>query len=151
VTTVGTEQKNPPAPTLRRRRAAAALLAVAASALAWVVASLLGVSFDVTSPAVGTIHIGMLLTIVSALPLALAAWGALALLERFTAHPRRVWAVLSSAVLVLSLIPLPFLDAAVTTKVALGWMHIVTGVVLIFMLGRTARARREDPRASAAV
>jgi predicted permease len=84
-------------------------------------------------------RIDALLVILTALALALAAWGVLALLERFTRNARRVWTIVAVAVLVVSLPPLAFLDATAGTKVALAVMHVATGLVLIFMLRRGAR------------
>jgi hypothetical protein len=134
-----TDTPAPPPTRIRTRdRLVAVLLSVTAAAVVWGVASLLGVRFDVASPAVGSIHIGLFLTIVSTLPLASAGWGVLVLLERFTARPRRTWTILAGAVLVLSLPPLVFLDAQATTKIALGCMHLATGLVLIALLRRTA-------------
>ena len=122
-----------------RHRLIAVAVAVAAPLIVWVVASLAGASLEVTSPLAGTMRIDALLVIVTAVALALAAWGVLALLERFTSNARRVWTIIAVAVLVLSVPPLAFLDATVGTKVALAVMHVVTGLVLIFMLRRGAR------------
>lgn len=122
-----------------RHRLIAVAAAVAAPLVVWVVASLAGVSLEVTSPVAGTMRIDALLVIVTSLPLALAAWGVLALLERFTQNARRIWTSIAVVVLVLSLPPLAFLDATVGTKVALAIMHVATGLVLIFLLRRGAR------------
>lgn len=122
-----------------RHRLLAVVAAVAAPLVVWVVASLSGASLEVISPVAGTMRIDALLVIVTALALALAAWGVLALLERFTRSARRIWTIVAVAVLVLSLPPLAFLDATVGTKVALAVMHIATGLTLILMLRRGAR------------
>ncbi len=122
-----------------RHRLLAVAAAVAAPLVVWVVASLAGASLEVTSPVAGTMRIDALLVIVTALALALAAWGVLALLERFTRNARRVWTIVAAAVLVVSLPPLAFLDAPAGTKVALAVMHVATGLVLILMLRRGAR------------
>ncbi|MDQ2661649.1 MAG: DUF6069 family protein [Actinomycetota bacterium] len=122
-----------------RHRLLAVVAAVAAPLVVWVVASLSGASLEVISPVAGTMRIDALLVIVTALALALAAWGMLALLERFTRSARRIWTIVAVAVLVLSLPPLAFLDATVGTKVALAVMHVATGLTLILMLRRGAR------------
>ena len=119
-----------------RYRLLAVAVAVVAPLAVWIIASLAGASLEITSPMVGTLQISALLVIVSALPLALAAWGVLALLERFTQNARRVWTIIAVGVLVLSLPPLAFLDATPGTKVALGCMHLAAGLLLIFMLRR---------------
>ena len=122
-----------------RQRLIAVATAAAAPLVVWVVASLAGASLEVTSPLAGMMRIDALLVIVTSLALALAAWGVLALLERFTQNARRIWTSIAVVVLVLSLPPLAFLDATVGTKVALAIMHVVTGLVLIFLLRRGAR------------
>jgi membrane-associated HD superfamily phosphohydrolase len=131
-------QKNPSDQTRRRSRLLAVAVAVAATVVVWIVAALAGVALEVTSPLVGTIEISALLTIASALPLALAAWAVLALLERLTANARRTWTIIAAATLALSLPPLAFLEATLTTKLVLGLMHIAAGLILIGMLRRSA-------------
>lgn len=126
----------------RAYRALAVAVSVCAALLVWVIASAGEVGLELTSPAIGTLRIGAVLVVASALPLALAAWGALALAERFTRRPRRVWTAVAIAVLLLSLPPLLFLEATDATKLTLAVMHAVTGVVLIAMLGRSARPTR---------
>lgn len=122
-----------------RSRAAGVALAVAASIAVWAVASLAGTSLEVSSPLVGTLQISAILVIASALVLALAAWGVLALLERFARRPGTVWTIVGTAVLVLAVPPLAFLDASVGTKVALALIHVGTGLVLILIFRRSAR------------
>jgi hypothetical protein len=125
-----------------RSRAAGVVLAVAASVAVWAVASLVGAPLEVSSPLVGTLQISAILVIASALLLALAAWGVLALLEGFARRPRTIWTATAFAVLILSVPPLAFLDASGDTKVALVLMHVVTGLVLILIFRRRARTVR---------
>lgn len=120
-------------------RVASVVLAAAASVVVWVIATLTGVSFEIRNPLVGTLHISVLLVIVSALLFALLAWAVLALLERFGHRPRKTWTIIALVVLVLSIPPVFFLDTGAGTMVALGLMHLVTGLVLIVMLRRGAR------------
>jgi Family of unknown function (DUF6069) len=122
-----------------RYRLLAMVLGVAAAIIVWVVASLMGIQLEVTSPLVGTLEINLPLVIISALPLALAAWGVLALFERFTPRARRIWTIVAIGVLVLSVPPLALLDATVATKIALAFMHLATGVTLILLLRWGAR------------
>ncbi|MEU8125028.1 DUF6069 family protein [Spirillospora sp. NPDC049024] len=69
----------------------------------------------------------------------LAAWGLLAVLERATARPGRVWTTVAAAVLVLSMIG-PLGGAADGASMAvLAGMHLVVAAVLIPGLGRSAR------------
>lgn len=129
-------------PTRAARRLLYVGLAVAASLVVWTVASTLGAPMEVASPLVGTLYISALLVIASALPLALAAWGVLALLEHIARRPRRLWTIVAVTVLVLSLPPLALLDASLGTKVALAAMHLATGLVLILTLRADARIVR---------
>jgi hypothetical protein len=119
-----------------RYRLLAVGIAVIVALAIWGIATLAGIELKVTSPFVGTLTIGALLTIAGALPLALAAWGVLVLLERRTERARTIWTRIAIAVLVLSLPPLLFLDATVTTKLVLAIMHLAVGLVLILMLRR---------------
>ena len=122
-----------------RYRLLAVAVAVVAPIVVWIVASVAGVDFVVTSPAFGTLSIDVPLVIVSTVPIALAAWGVLALLERRTPRARRIWTIVGVVVLVLSLPPLALLEATVATKVALGFMHLAAGLPLILMLRHGAR------------
>jgi len=122
-----------------RYRLLAVAVAVVAPIVVWIVASVAGVDFVVTSPAFGTLSIDVPLVIVSTVPIALAAWGVLALLERRTPRARRIWTIMGVVVLVLSLPPLALLEATVATKVALGFMHLAAGLPLILMLRHGAR------------
>ena len=119
-----------------RSRILAVGIATAAALVVWAVAALAGVQLTVTTPLVGTLTIDAVLVAVSTLPIALAAWGVLALLERFTESARIIWTRIAIAVLVISLPPLAFLDASPATKVVLAIMHLTVGLVLIVMLRR---------------
>ena len=82
-------------------------------------------------------------SIVSAVLVAgLAAWGVLALLERFTKTSGRTFAVVGWTVLALSLLG-PVLTGAVgAVLVVLLVMHLVTGATLVIGLPLAARRRR---------
>jgi hypothetical protein len=72
----------------------------------------------------------------------LAAWGLLALLERVTGRPGRVWTVIALVALVLSMTG-PLGDAADGASMAvLAAMHLVVAAILIPGLGRSARPSR---------
>ena len=113
-------------------------VAVLAALIVWAIAALAGIELKVTSPLVGTLTIDAVLVIVSTLPLALGAWGVLALLERRTTRALTLWTRIAIAVLVVSVPPLAFLDATLTTKLILAVMHVTVGLVLIVMLRRRA-------------
>ena len=113
-------------------------VAVLTALIVWAIAALAGIELKVTSPLVGTLTIDAVLVIVSTLPLALGAWGVLALLERRTTRALTLWTRIAIAVLVVSVPPLAFLDATLTTKLILAVMHVTVGLVLIVMLRRRA-------------
>lgn len=122
-------------------RIAALTIAVAAAIAVWLIASAIGVRLSVTSPLVGTIPIDLLLTVATAVPAALAAWIAVAIIERRSARPVRTWYILSIALLAASLPPLLLLGAPAETVIALAAMHLAEGVPLIVLLGRTIPVR----------
>lgn len=128
---------------LRTGRVRSRLIAIAGAALAgvvvWVVASLAGVDLTVAVPGSNPMTITLAMVIVTAAIGGLAAWGLLALLERLTARARVIWTVIGMLVLALSLIPAATADATTATRVSLVAMHLVVGVTLIVLLGRSAR------------
>ncbi len=121
-----------------RYRLIAVAIAVGVALAIWAVTALAGIELIVTSPLVGALTINAILVVVSVVPLAFAAWGVLALLERRSSRGRTLWTRIAIAVLVLSVPPLVFLDATLTTKLILATMHIAVGLVLIVMLRRRA-------------
>ena len=121
-----------------RYRLIAVAIAVGVAVAIWAVAALAGIELIVTSPLVGAVTINAILVVVSVVPLAFAAWGVLALLERRSSGARTLWTRIAIGVLVLSVPPLAFLDATLTTKLILATMHIAVGLVLIVMLRRRA-------------
>ena len=121
-----------------RYRLIAVAIAVGVALAIWAVTALAGIELIVTSPLVGALTINAILVVVSVVPLAFAAWGVLALLERRSSRGRTRWTRIAIAVLVLSVPPLVFLDATLTTKLILATMHIAVGLVLIVMLRRRA-------------
>lgn len=75
----------------------------------------------------------------------LAGVGVLALIERFTRRPARVWLVVSTAVLILSLGgPLSGEGISTANRLALVFMHLAAAAVLIPLLYRSARLRQEE-------
>ncbi|MDR7182980.1 membrane protease YdiL (CAAX protease family) [Microbacterium trichothecenolyticum] len=127
----------------RTYRLSIVLLAALASIAVWGLATLLGVDLEVNSPAVGRLSIDAFLALVTALPLSFAAWGVLALLERSRENGLRVWRVVAVALLVVSLLPLPFLDATPGTKAALAAMHLGTGIILVALLPKGPKPNPE--------
>ena len=116
-----------------RRRLAVLALAVLAGLATWAVAVLLlGVPLAArtgpTVTAIGPVSVTVVAAVVGG-----AGWLARAMLERVTVHARRVWTVLASMVLVLSLLgPLTGVGgAAIGSLVAL---HLVVGLTILLGL-----------------
>ena len=130
----------PPLTRSSRRRRLSAVAAVAAAATgAWIIISpVAGVDLRVGSePDIQTVGAGAVVTV--AMVAALAGWAVLAVLERWSAHPRRNWLAAVAAGLVLSLAgPL---TTATGTASALGLvaLHVVTAVTLAAVLAGSAR------------
>jgi hypothetical protein len=128
------------------RRQGARLVAVALGVLAavavWIVSEqVLGV--DVREPAFGAEApkaIGAGQVVVASVVAGLAAWLALAILERLTRHARTAWVVLASVVLALSLgAPLSGSGIDGGSRLVLVMLHLTVGLLLIVLLARTAR------------
>jgi hypothetical protein len=123
-----------------RTRALCAAGGALAAALAWVVeVPLLGIHLDFRFGAghIQTITVGQVIGVTVAA--SLLGWLLLTLLERHTAHPRRLWASIALAALAASL-ALP-LAAATTTSAAAGLivMHLIVGAAVIPAMAHTAR------------
>jgi hypothetical protein len=73
-----------------------------------------------------------------------AAWGVLALLERYARHGSRIFAIIGWTVLVLSLLGPVLTGATGTVLVVLLGMHVVTGAALVIGLPLAARAGSID-------
>ncbi len=115
--------------------------AVLATALPWTVAQIAGVELRV-DPGNGQPAqvISLPLAFVVTLTVALLAWGVRALLERLTRRAAVMWTVLAALVLLVSFIPLSYVDASGAAKVTLALMHLAVAAVLIPAFGR-ARQR----------
>jgi hypothetical protein len=127
----------------RRRlgRIATVAAAIAAPLIVWVIAvPIAGVDLTVGSGAAAQ-TITPLSIVVVVLVAGLAAWGVLALLERFVKHPGRVFAIIGWTVLALSLLAPVTGGAAGAVFVVLVVMHLVTGATLVIGLPLAARGR----------
>ncbi|MET4783440.1 DUF6069 family protein [Glaciihabitans sp. UYNi722] len=127
-----------PSPRVRYRLLIVAV-AVAAAIVVWIIASLAGAQLEVTSPLIGTLEITLPLVIGTSISIALAAWGVLALLERFTLNARMIWTIVAVAILVISVVSVAFLDTTIGGKVGLGFLHFAVGLPLTVLLRRGAR------------
>lgn len=125
-------------PVRRRGRALAVLAATAATLLVWVLAvPLAGV--DLAARPGGTEQtVTPVAVAVATLLAGLAAWGLLALLEKFTTRSRVVWTGVAVVVLLVSLAGPLGGGVGTAATVTLVAMHLVAAIVLVPLLLRTA-------------
>lgn len=127
------------------RRASNVAAGMSAAAITWVIVEL-GFGYDLRTPALsGSPDMDVELTTVLASSgvAGLAAWAALAGIERWSARPRLVWTLLASAVLLVSLGgPLSGEDLQMTGRALLVMLHAVVALVLIPGLAATTRGGR---------
>lgn len=131
-------------PTTRRgRRWAAVTGATGAALLVWLLAvPLLGVELTTTiGPQGAAVPVGVAGVGFAGLLGGFAAWGLLALLERFTTRAPTVWTVVALTVLVLSLTGPLTLATSAAAAVVLVTMHVAVAAVLVAVLGPTARSQ----------
>jgi Kef-type K+ transport system membrane component KefB len=124
--------------TRTRYRLLAIAIAVVAAVVVWIVATLAGSRLELTSPLVGTLQITLPLVLATAIPVAFAAWGVLALLERSPRNAHKIWTIIAVVILVVAVLSVFFLDATIGTKVALGIMHLAVGLPLTILLPRAS-------------
>jgi Family of unknown function (DUF6069) len=135
----------PDAATRRRARLLAVAAAVGAALTLWAVVEL-AFDHDLRGPASGAateaLDVGPAQVLVGSLLAALAGWGLLALLERFTARAHDLWALIAVVFMIGSLGG-PLSGTGVTTadRWGLVGLHLVVGVVLIPLLYRTSPGR----------
>ncbi|TWJ21867.1 DUF6069 family protein [Micromonospora endolithica] len=118
-----------------RRRALGVLAAVASCVLIWVIGSLAGVDWTVTSPGRPAMELGLAPVVVVSLGASLVGWAALAVLERFAGRRATlIWTVLAAVVALVSLFPLLGVEASTGAKFSLAAMHLAVAAVLIPIL-----------------
>lgn len=127
------------------RRAAGVTAAALGAVLVWVIAVPLA-GLDLAANQQGAIRqVGLGAVVTVAVGAGLVGWALLALLERLTSRGRRIWMVIASVVLALSLLGPIGGGVGLGTKVVLSLMHLVVGATLVvaFTGGTTAaRPRR---------
>jgi len=126
----------------RRTRGLAIVAAAAATFTVWTIAHQIAGADLVVDTGSGetTVTAGAVLLVTVAV--GLAAWGALALVERFTRRAATVWSAIAAAVLLISLLGPIGSAAGAGATAALVAMHLVTGAVLIPIMGlSSARSR----------
>jgi hypothetical protein len=122
-------------------RPLAVALAVLAALAVWAISELV-FGVDVRQPAFGP-GVPQDLTagpvVVASLVAGLAAWLALAVLERLTRHARTAWVALATLVLVASLgAPLSGRGIDGESRLVLALLHLTVGALLIVLLARTS-------------
>lgn len=131
-------------------RPIAVVLAVLAALAVWGLSELV-FGIDVRQPAFGT-GVPQDLTagpiVVASVVAGLAAWLALAVLERLTRHARAAWVTLATLVLVASLeAPLSGRGIDGQSRLVLTLLHLTVGALLIVLLARTSPpARSATPK-----
>jgi len=124
---------------LTRRRILTVTLAPVAALTTWAAVRLAGVHLDVST---GPGTVGPANVVAAALVGGLGAWCVVRLLERHTRRPGFWWPLVGSTVLGVSLIGPSYLADGVDA-LALGGLHIVTAMVLIWGLETTLPAYRD--------
>lgn len=129
-----------------RARAAAVGGAIAGALAVWFVAEVV-FGLDLRSPAAGAgeqakdvtaIHVVFAAAVGS-----LAGWGLLAVLERVTSRPRRVWTAVVVVTLLASLTgPLSGTGLTTSNRLVLVLLHLVVAGVVIGTLAKTAKTSR---------
>ncbi|MEV0430542.1 DUF6069 family protein [Micromonospora sp. NPDC050495] len=125
-------------------RSLAVTASVVLPALIWLVAvPLAGCDLRVADPSGRPpLRVGLGAVVVVAVMVAVAGWGSLALLERFTHVARAMWLVAALSVFLVSFLPLTGSAAAPSTRVVLGLMHVAVAVALIPAMAVTSPGGR---------
>jgi hypothetical protein len=114
-----------------------AVAAAGLAALAWAVARAAGIELTVRSGS-GTREVNLVAVVVTSLVVAIAGAALLKVLERRTAHGRRLWTVVASAVWVMSLSG-PLSATEPSAFLVLAGLHLLVGAVVVTGLRRTHR------------
>ncbi|MFI1993097.1 DUF6069 family protein [Actinoplanes sp. NPDC020271] len=115
-------------------RALTVLAGVAGALLLWAVnAPWAGVPLTVRQGS-GTQQIGPVAVALTALVAGLAAWGLLAVLERKSGNPVRIYRIVTAVILLISLAGPLGSGIGIGTKLALLGMHLTVGAALIIGL-----------------
>jgi hypothetical protein len=131
-------------------RPVAVALGVLAALTVWTVSELV-FRVEVRQPAFGT-GVPQDLTagpiVIASVVVGLAAWLALAMLERITRHARAAWVALATLTMAVSLgAPLSGRGIDGGSRLVLTLLHLTVGTLLIVLLARTSRpARSALPR-----
>lgn len=131
----------------RGDRVVAVFITALTAAVVWLIATL-GFGQHLDQPGFGgspAEELSIWFTAAFAGTAGLAAIGVLALIERVSRRPARVWLVVSTMLLILSLgAPLSGEGIDTANTLALVSMHLASGAVLIPSLYRSARRRQQE-------
>lgn len=120
--------------TVREGRSGARVVAIAVAAtatgIAWLLGRLAHVDYIADTP-LGTRQITLALTVTATVAAGAAGWTVIALLERYTASPRRIWIAVTLVVVVVSIVPIFRTSANLPTQLMLTALHCVAAAVLI--------------------
>lgn len=132
-----TTTSNSPATRGLRTQALAVGGAVLATALLWTAAQIMGVALRV-DPGDGRPAqvIGLPFTAAVTLTVSLLAWGVRALLDRLTRRAAAAWTTLAVTVLLVSFLPVLYVQASGSAKAMLALMHVAVATVLMPVMGR---------------
>jgi hypothetical protein len=120
----------------RRTRALAVLATAGATYTVWAIAHPLAGADLIVDTGSGRTTVTPAAVVLVTIVVGLAAWGLLALVERFSRRAAAVWSGIAGAVLLISLLgPIGSAVGAGATA-ALVAMHLATGAVLIPLLSR---------------
>lgn len=149
MTTITTHQPSASHTSRRIRRLVTVVTAIVAAVALWAVI-VHAAGFDLRTPAFAKsqtpVALNVAIVAVVGGLVGFAAWGVLALLERTTQRPRRVWISVALVTLVVSLGgPLSGHGVSGANRALLASLHILVAVILINGLGRTAAVSREIP------
>lgn len=130
-----------PVPAVRKRRALAVAGAALAPTAVWLVAQATGNELEVTLAGQPPMVVNLPFVVVTALAASLAGWGALAVLQRVTSHPRTLWTGLAVAALLVSFGPVAIMETNAAARTFLALMHVTVAAVLVPGLRGTVPAR----------
>ena len=122
----------------RRTRALAVLAATGATFTVWAIAHQLAAADLVVDTGSGATIVTPAAVVLVTVVAGLAAWGLLALLERFTRRAATAWTWIAGAVLLISLLGPIGSAIGVGATAALVAMHLATGAVLIPLMARSS-------------
>ncbi|MET7280294.1 DUF6069 family protein [Kribbella sp. NPDC005582] len=88
-------------------------------------------------------HVGAPAIVISAALMAFAAWGLLAVLERFAVGARRAWTIVATISCLLSLSGPLTGGIGLGAKLGLASFHLLVGAIIVLGLRRTARSAIE--------